>query len=87
MPSKRDAIGPASDRWTPLPLTRITPYNHDTSLFECGLPPGAERLDLPVCGCLLLLAPDREHGGGDAVRPYTPVRETPVTESCDATVV
>ena len=41
------------DRWTPLPLKRVTPYNHDTSLFEFGLPPGAARLDLPVCGCLL----------------------------------
>ena len=64
------------DRWTPLPLKRVTPYNHDTSVFEFGLPPGAARLDLPVCGCLLLLAPGREHGGGDAVRPYTPVRES-----------
>merc|ERR1712142_894512 len=45
---------------------------HDTSIFEFGLPSGTS-LGLPVCACLLMKAPDCEHGGGDAVRPYTPI--------------
>ena len=59
--------------WIDLPLLRISPYNHDTSIFSFGLPQGHKHLGLSTCGCLLLLAPDCEHGGGDAVRPYTPV--------------
>ena len=50
--------------------------NHDTNIYEFGLPEGAKTLGLPVCACLLLCAPGAEHeakGGGDAVRPYTPV--------------
>lgn len=37
--------------------------------------PTDEALDLPVCGSVQVVAPGREHGGGDAVRPYTPVAE------------
>lgn len=51
-------------------LKRITPYNHDTSIFTFSL-----SLNLPTCACLLVRAPDCEHGGGDAVRPYTPIAE------------
>jgi len=59
--------------WMELPLRRVIPHNHDTSIFEFGLPEGAKTLSLPTCACLLLLAPGCEHGGGDAVRPYTPI--------------
>jgi hypothetical protein len=63
--------------WIELPLLRISPYNHDTSIFSFGLPPSPHSdsrcLNLSTCGCLLLLAPDCEHGGGDAIRPYTPI--------------
>ena len=66
--------------WVALPLLSRRAANHDTLLLDFGLPPDAAGADvplsLPVCGCLLLKAPGREHaskGGGDAVRPYTPV--------------
>ena len=53
-------------------MSTCTPYNEDTSIFEFGLEEG-QVLGLPVCGCLLMIAPGKEHGGGDAVRPYTPI--------------
>mmetsp|Transcript_33501 Transcript_33501/g.68504 ORF Transcript_33501/g.68504 Transcript_33501/m.68504 type:complete len:366 (-) Transcript_33501:98-1195(-) len=60
--------------WTPCKLLAVTPYNHDTSIFEFEV---SGRLRLPTCGCLLLKAPGKEHpwvrGDGDAVRPYTPI--------------
>ena len=69
--------------WTPLPLLEKRAVNHDSWLFDFGLPPlpsttaeHGHTLHLPVCSCLLLRAPGCEHaskGGGDAVRPYTPV--------------
>jgi hypothetical protein len=59
--------------WLALPLLRVQPYNHDTSIFSFGLPDGKQFLNLSTCGCLLLLAPNCEHGGGDAIRPYTPI--------------
>jgi hypothetical protein len=59
--------------WLALPLLRIEPHNHDTAIFSFGLPEGKQFLNLSTCGCLLLLAPNCEHGGGDAVRPYTPI--------------
>ena len=57
----------------------MTPYNHDTSIFEFAVPNGYaadQPLCLPTCACLLLKAPGCEHpwnGGGDAIRPYTPI--------------
>ncbi|GMH58911.1 hypothetical protein TrST_g10239 [Triparma strigata] len=59
-----------STSWTPVELIRVTRYNHDTSIFTFG-----RSLMLPTCACLLLRAPNSEHGGGDAVRPYTPIAE------------
>jgi hypothetical protein len=59
--------------WIKLPLVHFEPYNDDTSIFSFGLPNNATHLNLPTCACLLLLAPDVEHGGGDAIRPYTPI--------------
>lgn len=64
--------------WMPLPLVNKFEVNHNTLMFEFGLPEGRS-LDLPVCACLLLQAPGTEHeskGGGDAVRPYTPVSDS-----------
>ena len=58
--------------WIPLRFLARHPVNHDTHFFDFELPAG-KQLNLPVCACLLLCAPGREHGGGDAVRPYTPV--------------
>jgi hypothetical protein len=66
--------------WIELPLLHIKPYNHDTSIFSFGLPlPSQSSLNLSTCGCLLLLAPDCEHGGGDAIRPYTPISNNSTT--------
>lgn len=59
--------------WIDLSLLDIQKYNDDTSIFSFAIPPNCEYLNLPTCGCLLLLAPDVEHGGGDAIRPYTPI--------------
>ena len=42
--------------WTALPLVGIQPSNHDTTIFEFGLPAG-QSLSLPTCACLLMLAP------------------------------
>ena len=70
------AIG---SEWTSLHLMRVVPYNRDTSVFTFALPPRegggvfTGGLGLPVTGHLLVRAPGREHGGGDAVRPYTSV--------------
>ena len=68
------------DRWTPLRLLSVAAASHDSALFEFALPEGARALGLPTCACLLARAPGCEHGGGDAVRPYTPVAETPAEE-------
>lgn len=57
--------------WIDFTLLEVQPYNHDTSIFTFGIP--YKYLNLPTCACLLLLAPDVEHGGGDAIRPYTPI--------------
>ena len=68
--------------WTPLELLGVTPYNEDVSFFDFALPQPASAsatLQLPTCACLLLRAPGREHGGGDAVRPYTPVSRSSST--------
>eukprot|EP01052_Picozoa_sp_SAG31_P006128 SAG31_NODE_279_length_18600_cov_21.254527_2_plen_296_part_00 len=65
----------ASSCWLPtefvdLPLLAVLPCNHDSKIFEFGLPPNTS-LDLPVCACLLMkgTAPD----GESVVRPYTPI--------------
>ena len=63
--------------WTKIKLLKITTYNHDTSIFTFHLPDN-QSLGLPTCACLLLKAPGAEHGGGDAIRPYTPVSRSGV---------
>ena len=65
------------EEWVECELVAVRPHNHDTALFDFALPAGVDDpgapLGLPPCSSLLMLAPGREHGGGDAVRPYTPV--------------
>ena len=63
----------APDAFTALPLRRITPYNHDTSLLVFALPTPDTHLHLPPLTHLIVRAPDCEHGGGDAERAYTSV--------------
>eukprot|EP00793_Prasinoderma_coloniale_P000419 PRCOL_00005404-RA len=65
---------------THLNIRAFQANGHDSALFEFALPEGARALGLPTCACLLARAPGCEHGGGDAVRPYTPVAETPAEE-------
>ncbi|KAJ1458325.1 hypothetical protein M885DRAFT_562067 [Pelagophyceae sp. CCMP2097] len=60
--------------WVGCELLRVEPHTKDTSLFTFATPRRTP-LHLPTCACLLLRAPGCEHGGGDAVRPYTPVGE------------
>lgn len=56
--------------WVELPLVGTTDYNHDTKVFQFGLPDG-KSLNLPTCACLLVATRDAE--GKDVVRPYTPI--------------
>jgi len=69
--------------WVELPLLEKTEVNHDSTVYAFGLPEG-KSLNLPVCACILMLAPGRgrKEGGGkedwdgsDAVRPYTPMSD------------
>ena len=62
-------IGPGS---VGLKLANVLDYNHDTKIFEFGLPDG-QSLNLPVCACILLKG--RAADGQDAVRPYTPISD------------
>jgi len=64
--------------WTELKLLEVRPYNHDTSLFRFQLPEGKAKLNLPVGGFLLVLAPGCEHDGTDAIRPYTSIQDDDV---------
>jgi cytochrome-b5 reductase len=59
--------------WTDLELLEIRPYNDDTSIFRFRLPENELFLHLPIGSFLLVKAPDCEHGGGDAIRPYTSI--------------
>lgn len=42
------------------------------------------KLNLPVGGYLLALAPDREHDGSDAVRPYTSITDESLFRSSES---
>jgi cytochrome-b5 reductase len=66
--------------WTRLPLISKKEYNADSTLYDFGLPED-KSLNLPACGCILLLAPGAETDGSDAVRPYTPISPNEVTGS------
>lgn len=64
--------------WIELPLIKIIPYNHDTSIFRFALPQGSSELRLPVGAFLFILAPGCEHDGSDAIRPYTSITDDSV---------
>mmetsp|Transcript_7648 Transcript_7648/g.10852 ORF Transcript_7648/g.10852 Transcript_7648/m.10852 type:complete len:354 (-) Transcript_7648:217-1278(-) len=55
------------NEWTELTVKNVRQHNHDSKLFEIGLPEG-KSLNLPICGCILAKFP-----GDDLLRPYTPV--------------
>ena len=59
--------------WVELELLEIRPYNDDTSIFRFQLPDSQQYLRLAIGSFLLVKAPDCEHGGGDAIRPYTSI--------------
>ena len=65
--------------WKDYTLARITPYNHDTSIFEFKLEPG-QSLNLPVCGCILMATADID---SEEVRPYTPISSNKVLGKFD----
>mmetsp|Transcript_15450 Transcript_15450/g.39854 ORF Transcript_15450/g.39854 Transcript_15450/m.39854 type:complete len:299 (+) Transcript_15450:30-926(+) len=60
--------------WKSLPLLARRQVNHDSTIYEFGLPEG-QSLNLPVCSCILMKAPGRGADGADAVRPYTPISD------------
>ena len=63
--------------WLAVPLISATTYNHDTKIFEFGLPAGRS-LDLPVCACLLL------GGGAVCLQVLRALGERPTGESLGA---
>ena len=67
----------------PLKLAGVVDYNHDTKIFEFGLPEG-QGLNLPVCACILLKGKTAD--GEDAVRPYTPITDDGVVGRFDLMV-
>lgn len=64
-----------SSQWTDLQLLEVRKYNHDTNIFQFSLPKDQAKLNLPVGGFLLVLAPGCEHDGSDAIRPYTSIQD------------
>lgn len=63
-------------RWTKLMLFAVEKYNDDTSLLTFELPSGAQKLNLPLGGYLLVKAPNCEHETqSDAIRPYTSISD------------
>ena len=63
--------------WVDAPLVSKIKYNHDSDIFEFGLPEGRS-LDLPVCACILAKGPNDEKGE-PIVRPYTPMSDNSMT--------
>mmetsp|Transcript_2077 Transcript_2077/g.6943 ORF Transcript_2077/g.6943 Transcript_2077/m.6943 type:complete len:291 (+) Transcript_2077:74-946(+) len=77
--------------WLALPLLAKKEHNYDSTIYSFGLPEG-QSLNLPVCACILLLAPGKgrkadggkdDFDGSDAVRPYTPVSDNSVLGKFD----
>ena len=60
--------------WTALPLLARREVSADTTIYDFELPE-KQRLNLPVCACVLLKAPGCGPDGADAVRPYTPISD------------
>ncbi|KAF7303105.1 NADH-cytochrome b5 reductase [Mycena kentingensis (nom. inval.)] len=60
-----------TDSFTPLTLTKVAPYNDNSSTFTFALPKGASSL-LPVASALLVAAPIGADGA-PVMRPYTPI--------------
>ena len=58
--------------FSPFELVATLDYNHDSKIFEFGLPDG-QSLNLPVCACILMKGKTAD--GEDAVRPYTPISD------------
>jgi len=61
--------------WIELPLVSSSAYNHDSKVFEFGLPEG-KSLNLPTCACLLVAV---KNGEELTVRPYTPISPNSMT--------
>jgi cytochrome-b5 reductase len=61
---------------TPAPFKLVSrrEYNHDSTIYEFGLPEG-KSLSLPTCACILAIAPGIGADGADVVRPYTPMSD------------
>ena len=59
--------------WHEYPLINVTPYNHNTSIFEFGLEP-EQSLSLPVCACILMANIPRDDEAVE-IRPYTPISD------------
>jgi ferredoxin-NADP reductase len=60
------------NQWTSCELLSTRRYNHDSTVFRFKLP-ATESLNLKPGAYLLIKAPNREHNGGDAIRPYTTI--------------
>jgi hypothetical protein len=67
--------------WTSLALVEINPVNYNTSIFRFRLLSGDDHLCLPLGSFLLIKAPQCEHDGSDAIRPYTNIEDESLAES------
>ena len=63
-------------KWTAFEVKNTLRVSHDSRLIRFRLPEGVS-LNLPVCSCLLVKAPEGKYEG--VVRPYTPVSDNHLT--------
>jgi cytochrome-b5 reductase len=70
-----DVCALSSTQFTSLTLVCITPYNHDTSIFEFALPEPHQLLCLRPFTHLIVRAPGKQHDGRDAERAYTSISD------------
>lgn len=61
-------------KWREYPLIGVTPFNHNTSIFEFGLE-SEQSLNLPVCGCILMANILSKENEAEEIRPYTPISD------------
>ncbi|KAJ7150378.1 hypothetical protein C8R46DRAFT_1124820 [Mycena filopes] len=63
------------EQFVTLPLSKVVPYNHNSSTFHFTLPPKTSS-KLPVASCVLIKADGNalnDPKGNPVIRPYTPI--------------
>ena len=70
-PSSPGSPGLSPDRFTPLTLKSVQPYNHNSQIYTFQLPDPSSFLNLPVSSCIMLRGKGAD--GKEVTRPYTPI--------------